>query len=112
MKPWGFALGALTGAAASLLLTRDAKRARPSAKAGLKAAIMAYHEVRLQGAALMEATEDLFAEAKAEAAADIFEAAMANGKKPAAETASKPEPADAPQPAAADAAPRQPGELA
>ncbi len=112
MKPWGFALGALSGAAASLLLTRDAKRARPAAKAALKAAIMTYHEARLQGAELMEAAEDLFAEAKAEAAADIFEAAMANAKKTAAASASKAEPAEVPQPAAAEAASPQPGEAA
>ena len=79
MKPLGFFLGALTGAAATLILSqRDgAKRARPAAKAALKAAMMAYHEVRTQGAELMEAAEDLFAEAKAEATQDIFTAAMA-----------------------------------
>ena len=47
MKPFGFALGALTGAAAVLLLRRPgAQRARPIAKAALKAAMMAYHEAR------------------------------------------------------------------
>ncbi|MGJ0394643.1 MAG: DUF5132 domain-containing protein [Methylocystis sp.] len=78
MKPFGFALGVLTGAAAVLLLNRqETRRVRPVAKAALKAAMMAYHEARVQGAELAEAAEDLFAEAKTEAAADIFAAAMA-----------------------------------
>ncbi|MFO1125077.1 MAG: DUF5132 domain-containing protein [Methylocystis sp.] len=78
MKPLGFALGVVTGAAAVLLLNRQGtQRARPVAKAALKAAMMAYHEARVQGAELAEAAEDLFAEAKAEAAADIFAAAVA-----------------------------------
>ncbi len=47
---------------------------RPIAKAAMKAAVMAYHEARVQGAELAEAAEDLFAEAKTEAAADIFAA--------------------------------------
>ena len=67
MKPFGFALGALTGAAAVLLLNRQGtQRVRPIAKAAMKAAVMAYHEARVQGAELAEAAEDLFAEAKAE----------------------------------------------
>ncbi len=78
MKPFGFAVGVLTGAAAVLLLTRqETRRMRPVAKAAMKAAMMAYHEARVQGAELAEAAEDLFAEAKSEAAADIFAAAMA-----------------------------------
>ncbi|WP_363345839.1 DUF5132 domain-containing protein [Methylocystis echinoides] len=91
MKPWGFALGALTGAAATILLTRQGSRARPAAKAALKAAIMAYHEARTQGAELMEAAEDLFAEAKSEAAADIFAATMAGAAKRAPNGAQKAE---------------------
>lgn len=79
MKPWGFVFGALTGAAATLILTqRDgAKRARPAAKAALKAAMMALHEARAQGAELMESAEDLLAEVRAEATQEIFMAAMA-----------------------------------
>ena len=77
MKPLGFALGVLTGAAATLLLSRQGQRARPVAKAALKTAMMAYHQARVQGAELAEAAEDLFAEAKAESAAEIFAAAMA-----------------------------------
>lgn len=95
MKPFGFALGVLTGAAAVVLLNRQGtQRARPVAKAALKAALMAYHEARVQGAELAEAAEDLFAEAKAEAAADIFTAAMAAAqakakREPKSEAASK-----------------------
>jgi hypothetical protein len=86
MKPLGFALGALTGAAAVLLLNRQGtQRVRPVAKAALKAAMMAYHEARVQGAELAEAAEDLFAEAKTEAAADIFAAAMAAAQAKAAQ---------------------------
>lgn len=86
MKPFGFALGALTGAAAVLLLNRQGtQRVRPVAKAAMKAAVMAYHEARVQGAELAEAAEDLFAEAKAEAVADIFAAAMAAAQTKAAQ---------------------------
>lgn len=97
MKPFGFALGVLTGAAAVLLLNRQGtQRARPVAKAAMKAAMMAYHEARVQGAELAEAAEDLFAEAKAEAAADIFAAAMAAAqakakREPTSQAASKSE---------------------
>jgi hypothetical protein len=100
MKPLGFALGALTGAAATILLTRGGGRARPAAKAALKAAIMAFHEARTQGAEMMEAAEDLFAEAKAEAVSDIFAAAMAGAQTkppdeaPRAEEKPKAEPMD------------------
>ncbi|MBM3577736.1 MAG: DUF5132 domain-containing protein [Alphaproteobacteria bacterium] len=86
MKPLGFALGALTGDAAVLLLNRQGtQRVRPVAKAALKAAMMAYHEARVQGAELAEAAEDLFAEAKTEAAADIFAAAMSAAQAKAAQ---------------------------
>jgi hypothetical protein len=90
MKPLGFALGALTGAAAALLLSRQSpERAHPVAKASLKAALMAYHEVRTQCAEFVEATEDLFAEAKAEAGADIFGAARAATETQAKATQAK-----------------------
>lgn len=92
MKPFGFALGALAGAAAVLLLNRQGtQRVRPIAKAALKAAVMAYHEARVQGAELAEAAEDLFAEAKTEAAADIFAAAMAQAKAAQAKAEAKSE---------------------
>jgi hypothetical protein len=107
MKPFGFALGALTGAAAVLLLNRQGtQRVRPIAKAAMKAAVMAYHEARVQGAELAEAAEDLFAEAKAEAVADIFAAAMAAAQTKAAQartetkTETKPEATSKPEGAA------------
>lgn len=107
MKPFGFALGALTGAAAVLLLNRQGtQRVRPIAKAAMKAAVMAYHEARVQGAELAEAAEDLFAEAKTEAAADIFAAAVAAAQAKAAQarteakTETKPEATTKPESAA------------
>ncbi|MBG0798107.1 DUF5132 domain-containing protein [Methylocystis sp. L43] len=107
MKPFGFALGALTGAAAVLLLNRQGtQRVRPVAKAAMKAAVMAYHEARVQGAELAEAAEDLFAEAKTEAAADIFAAAVAAAQAKAAQarteakTETKPEATSKPESAA------------
>ena len=107
MKPFGFALGALTGAAAVLLLNRQGtQRVRPIAKAAMKAAVMAYHEARVQGAELAEAAEDLFAEAKTEAAADIFAAAVAAAQTKAAQarteakTETKPEATSKPESAA------------
>ncbi|MFZ3181246.1 MAG: DUF5132 domain-containing protein [Methylocystis silviterrae] len=107
MKPFGFALGALTGAAAVLLLNRQGtQRVRPIAKAAMKAAVMAYHEARVQGAELAEAAEDLFAEAKTEAAADIFAAAVAAAQAKAAQarteakTETKPEATSKPESAA------------
>jgi pyruvate/oxaloacetate carboxyltransferase len=115
MKPFGFALGALTGAAAVLLLGRPgAQRARPIAKAALKAAMMACHEARAHSAELAESAEDLFAEAKAEAAADIFAAAMAaaqaQAKSTEAKTEAKPKAETAPP--QSDAPPRAAGESA
>ncbi|RNJ50963.1 DUF5132 domain-containing protein [Methylocystis hirsuta] len=107
MKPFGFALGALTGAAAVLLLNRQGtQRVRPIAKAAMKAAVMAYHEARVQGAELAEAAEDLFAEAKVEAAADIFAAAVAAAQakaaqaRPEAKPETKPEATSKPESAA------------
>lgn len=103
MKPFGFALGALTGAAAVLLLNRQGtQRVRPIAKAAMKAAVMAYHEARVQGAELAEAAEDLFAEAKTEAAADIFAAAVAAAQAKAAQARpdTKPEATSKPESAA------------
>ncbi|KAF2992190.1 DUF5132 domain-containing protein [Methylocystis sp. MJC1] len=98
MKPWGFAFGVAAGAAAALLLGREGNRARPVAKAALKAAVLALHEARVQGAQLMEAAEDLFAEVKAEAASEIFTAATGEAKKAAGPMPEKAAEA-APQPA-------------
>ena len=62
------ALGALVGAAGVALLgPHIARRARPAAKAALKAALAAMHEARIRGGEIAEAAEDLYAEAKAEA---------------------------------------------
>ncbi|MBI5312174.1 MAG: DUF5132 domain-containing protein [Methylocystis sp.] len=98
MKPFGFALGALTGAAAVLLLNRQGtQRVRPIAKAAMKAAVMAYHEARVQGAELAEAAEDLFAEAKVEAAADIFAAAVAAAQAKAAQARPETKPETKPE---------------
>jgi hypothetical protein len=89
MFPFGFALGVLAGAVAVVVLGPEvAQRARPVAKAALKAALMAIHEAQVRGAEVTEAAEDLYAEAKAEVTADVFAAAMAAGQtKPAAQTA-------------------------
>jgi hypothetical protein len=47
MFPFGFALGALTGAAAVLVLGQQVlQRGRPVAKAALKAALAALHEAQ------------------------------------------------------------------
>ena len=65
------ALGALIGAAGVALFgPHIARRARPAAKAALKAALAAMHEARIRGGEIAEAAEDLYAEAKAEAAAE------------------------------------------
>ena len=62
------ALGALIGAAGVALFgPHIARRARPAAKAALKAALAAMHEARIRGGEIAEAAEDLYAEAKAEA---------------------------------------------
>ena len=65
------ALGALIGAAGVALFGwHIARRARPAAKAALKAALIAMHEARIRGGEIAEAAEDLYAEAKAEAVAE------------------------------------------
>ena len=62
------ALGVLIGAAGVALLgPHIARRARPAAKAALKAALAAIREARIRGGEIAEAAEDLYAEAKAEA---------------------------------------------
>lgn len=107
MFPFGFVLGAVTGVAAVLVLgTELTQRARPVAKAALKAALMAIHEAQVHGAEVAEAAEDIFAEAKSEVAAEVFGAAMAAAQAKAATQAAQAqakEPAG-PRPAAAKAA--------
>jgi gas vesicle protein len=81
MFPFGFALGAVAGATAVLLFGPEiAQQARPVAKSILKAALAAMHEAQVRGAQISEAAEDLYAEAKSEVAADIFNAAMASAQ--------------------------------
>jgi hypothetical protein len=78
MFPLGFVIGAVAGAAVVLVLGAEvAMRARPVAKAAVKAALLAIHESQVRGAEITEAAEDLYAEAKAEATADVFAATMA-----------------------------------
>lgn len=89
MFPIGFLFGAAAGAVAVLTIgPQMLAHARPVAKAALKAALLAVHEARLRGSELSETAEDLFAEAKTEAAKEAFAAAMAqaNVAQPAAAT--------------------------
>lgn len=85
MFPLGFVIGAVAGATAVFFLGADvAMRARPVAKAALKAALTAMHEAQVYGAEVAEAAEDLFAEAKSEVTAEVFAAAMAAAQAKAA----------------------------
>ena len=78
MFPFGFALGAVAGAAAVLIVGPEVvQRARPVAKAVLKAALTAMHEAQVHGAEIAEAAEDLYAEARAEVTAAAMAAAQA-----------------------------------
>jgi gas vesicle protein len=92
MFPFGFALGAIAGATAVLVLGPEVTlRARPIAKAALKAALTAMHEARVRTAEMAEAAEDLYAEAKAEVTAEAFAAAMAAARaKATTESTAKP----------------------
>jgi hypothetical protein len=65
------ALGAVVGAAGVALFgPLLAQRARPAAKATLKAVLAAMHGAQVRGAEIAEAAQDLYSEAKAEAAAE------------------------------------------
>jgi gas vesicle protein len=93
MFPLGFLFGAVAGAAALLVFRPQVTQyARPVAKAVLKAALTAMHEAQVQGAEVVEAAEDLYAEAKAEVTAEVFAAAMAEAQARTA-SAAPPEPA-------------------
>jgi uncharacterized membrane protein len=88
MFPFGFIVGAVAGAAGAVMFGRQiAEHGRPLAKVALKATLAAMHDARVRGAEIGEAAEDLFAEAKSEVSAEIFEAAMAAAKAKAAEMA-------------------------
>ena len=78
MKPLGFLLGSIVGAAAVALRdTEIGRQARPVAKAVLKAALAAIHEAQVRQARAVEAAEDLFAEASAEVKAEMLAKAKA-----------------------------------
>lgn len=64
-----FALGALVGAGATLLAPEVSRNGRPMLKEALKTALLLARDAQVRGAELMELAEDLYAEAKAEAAA-------------------------------------------
>ncbi len=88
MFPLGFIVGAAAGAAGAMLFGRQVvEHGRPLAKAALKATLVALHEARVRGAEIGEAAEDLYAEAKSEVTAEVFEAAMAAATAKAAEMA-------------------------
>jgi len=79
MFPFGLVVGFVAGAATAALFTPQlAQQARPAAKAVLKAALAAMHEVQVRGAEAVEAAEDLYAEATAEVDEEIAEAAAAS----------------------------------
>jgi gas vesicle protein len=81
----GLAIGGLAGAAVGFFLSPEiARRARPVAKAVLKAGLLAAHEAQVHGAQVAESFEDLFAEAKSEVAAEVFAAAVAAAQAKAA----------------------------
>ncbi|ODR94798.1 hypothetical protein AUC69_03015 [Methyloceanibacter superfactus] len=76
MFPFGLAVGFVAGAATAVLFAPQiAQQARPVAKAAVKAALAALHEVQVRGAEVAEAAEDLYAEAKAEVNQETAEAA-------------------------------------
>jgi hypothetical protein len=67
----GLALGAVIGAVGVALHgTQIVQHARPVAKAVLKAALATIHEAQVREAQVMEAAEDLYAEADAEVKAE------------------------------------------
>jgi gas vesicle protein len=78
MFPFGVVLGLIGGAAGAVLFGPSiAQQARPLAKALLKAALTTMHEAQVRGAKITETAEDLYAEAKAEVAAEVIAATMA-----------------------------------
>ncbi len=93
-----FALGALVGAGATLLAPGLSRNGRPLLKEAIKTAMLLAHEAQVRGAELVELAEDLYAEARAEAAgaaaaaaAPVRRAAPAKRKRaPARKTTVKP----------------------
>jgi hypothetical protein len=83
--PIRFLFGLASGAAAVFLLTRKFPHdVRPAAKSALVSAMKALHGARVGSAELIEALEDLYAEAKDEATREIIAEAMAAAKARAA----------------------------
>lgn len=79
-----FALGALVGAGATLLAPGLSRNGRPMLKEAIKTVMLLTREAQVRGAELMEMAEDLFAEAKAEAAAAPTAATVAPARREAA----------------------------
>jgi len=78
----GFAFGAVVGAVGVALRgSQAAERARPVAKAALKALLAAAHEAHVRQVEVTEAAEDLFAEAEAEVMAERRASATAAALK-------------------------------
>ncbi len=76
--PIRFLFGLASGAAAVFLLTRKfPHEVRPAAKSVLVSAMKALHGAKVGSAELIEALEDLYAEAKDEATREIIAEAMA-----------------------------------
>jgi hypothetical protein len=71
-------------AGAALFGPQIMRHARPAAKAALKAALVAAHEAKVRGAEFVEVAEDLYAEAKAEVAAETAAPATESGETPPA----------------------------
>jgi gas vesicle protein len=95
MWPLAGLVGVIVGAAGAFVYGRRlAKQGRPAAKTVLKAALHAIHEAKVAGAEVVEAAEDLYAEAQAEVTQEVLAAAMARAKA-AAEAAAKPQHAEA-----------------
>lgn len=82
----GVAVGAI---AATLFGPQIARTARPVAKSALKTALVTLHAARVRGAELVEVAEDLYAEAKAEATAEVLAAAFAAAQEKAAAAKAK-----------------------
>ena len=81
----GFAFGAVVGAmGVAWRGAQIAEHARPAAKAALKAMLAAAHEAHIRQVEVVEAAEDLYAEAEAEAAAERRASATAAASEEAA----------------------------
>jgi methylthioribose-1-phosphate isomerase len=85
LLPVRFLFGLASGVAVTILLTRKFQHdIRPAAKSALVSAMKALHGARAGSAELIEALEDLYAEAKDEATREIIAEAMAAARARAA----------------------------